>query len=422
MADVPLDPLAALRRLAVGARDLCFLDGGARAPSYLALPGPALPLGDLDAVRALRPTGGLRHGEDGWPVAVSGGGILQLDYEFPVGPNAFAALVDADPPGRYWPCDAWVYWAPGDSYGRLQGPDAAARRRLAGSLAVPPPAVGQADSEPAGLFRPAWDRSGHMRRVERIREWIAAGDIYQANLTLPFRGTAPGPEADLACFLALRRRSAAGFACLLRCPERSVISHSPECYLAADGEGIESRPIKGTRRRLPGREAAVRQELLGSAKDRAELAMIIDLVRNDLGRIAVPGSVTVPRPARILDLEYVHHLEATVRARLGPGRDLADCLAASFPAGSITGAPKIRAMQIIRQLEAGPRGPYCGTFGWLASPRRFVLAVAIRTMVLSNGHLRFDAGGGIVADSDGEAEWDEVWAKAAMMEAVAGRR
>jgi para-aminobenzoate synthetase component 1 len=255
--------------------------------------------------------------------------------------------------------------------------------------------------------------------VERIREYIAAGDIYQANLTLPFAAElAGGADADLACYLALRARSDAGFGAFLRHGGRAVVSHSPECFLAADGRHLVSRPIKGTRRREPGREPLVRAELLGSAKDRAELAMIVDLVRNDLGRVAAAGSVRVAEAAGILDLEYVHHLEATVTADLPEEVGLRSCLAATFPAGSITGAPKIRAMEILAELESGPRGPYCGTFGWVASPRHFALAVAIRTMVVSRGRARFDAGGGIVSDSDGEAEWDEAKAKAAMMAAA----
>jgi para-aminobenzoate synthetase component 1 len=224
---------------------------------------------------------------------------------------------------------------------------------------------------------------------------------------------------DVAVYLALRQHSPAPYACLMRQHGRTVISHSPECFIQGSGSGsaaqIRSEPIKGTRRRQPGYEAAVVAELLASAKDRAELAMIVDLVRNDLGRVARPGSVSVREAARVMDLDYVHHLVATVEACCEPA-DHQALLAAAFPPGSITGAPKIAAMELIAQLETGPRGPYCGTFGWLGADGACALAVAIRTMVIeADGQLALHAGGGIVADSDGESEWAEVLAKADRM-------
>jgi para-aminobenzoate synthetase component 1 len=197
-----------------------------------------------------------------------------------------------------------------------------------------------------------------------------------------------------------------------------VVSNSPECFLRQRGEVIVSEPIKGTRRRVAGAEAATRSALLASAKDNAELTMIVDLVRNDLGRVARPGSVAV-LAGGIMDLPYVHHLVGRIGAVLRPGQGLADAARAAFPAGSITGAPKIRAMQIIAALEAGPRGAYCGSFGWIGAGHAD-LAVAIRTLTVADDAVRLHAGGGIVADSDGAAEWDEVRAKAAAMAAALG--
>ncbi len=254
-----------------------------------------------------------------------------------------------------------------------------------------------------------------------MQAYIAAGDIYQANLTVPFRATLQaGAHRDLALFLALAAASPAPFAAFFRgAGGRSVVSHSPECFLALRGGALASAPIKGTRRRVAGAEAATRAALLGADKDRAELAMIVDLVRNDLGRVAAPGSVRVASPARVLDLPYVHHLVARITARLAPGLGAGDAIRAAFPAGSITGAPKLRAMQIIAELEAGPRGPYCGAFGWLGGGDA-ELAVAIRTLVVDGDGVRLDAGGGIVADSVPAAEWDEVHAKAAAMAAALG--
>ena len=283
----------------------------------------------------------------------------------------------------------------------------------------------------AGRLTGVWDAAGHRRRIERIHDYIVAGDIYQANLTMPFRGwLAPGDHRDLALFLALTGQSPAPFSAFFRggdaggrAPEagnRSVISHSPECFLKLRGDRVASEPIKGTVRRVPSREAEIRAALLASAKDRAELAMIVDLVRNDLGRTAVPGSVVVAEPARVMDLPHVHHLVARVEARLRSDQTTADTIAAAFPAGSITGAPKIRAMQIIRELESGPRGPYCGVFGWLGANGDADLAVAIRTLAVTGDEVRLDAGGGIVADSDPAAEWDELRAKASAMARVLG--
>ncbi|MFW5752752.1 MAG: chorismate-binding protein [Planctomycetota bacterium] len=277
---------------------------------------------------------------------------------------------------------------------------------------VPPPCV-------RATPRPAWDAAGHVRRVDAITAAIAAGTIYQANLTLPFQAELhPGPHRDLAVFSALRRRAPGCYGALLRHGGCTVISHSPECFLRSDGRDCCSEPIKGTRRREPGREAAVRAQLLAAAKDNAELAMIVDLVRNDLGRVAVPGGVAVAAPATVIDLSYVHHLVATVTARLHATVGHADLLAAAFPAGSITGAPKIAAMELIRELESGPRGAYCGCFGWLGAHGACELAVAIRTMVVRGNSVRFDAGGGIVVDSGGADEWQEVLAKIGPMAAA----
>ena len=178
-----------------------------------------------------------------------------------------------------------------------------------------------------------------------------------------------------------------------------------------------SRPIKGTRPRRAGTDAAMREALLASDKERAELAMIVDLVRNDLGRTATPGSVRVETPARVLDLPYVHHLCADIHAT--STADPAARIAAAFPPGSVTGCPKSKALELIAQHEAGPRGAYCGAFGWIG-PDGGELAVAIRTAVIDGATLRLHAGGGITAGSDPAAEWDEVRAKLSGLATVLG--
>jgi len=277
---------------------------------------------------------------------------------------------------------------------------------------LPAPAAPEVPSPRlAAPLEPAWSAAEHQAKVRDIQARIARGDCYQVNLAVPFTARLAVGD-DLAVFAALLRASPAPFAAFLRRPGRpSVISHSPENLVAWEGRQAVSSPIKGTRRREPGREDAVRADLLASAKDRAELAMIVDLARNDLGRVAVPGSVRVAEPARLLDLPYVHHLVADVVATLRPGTSADDLITALFPAGSITGAPKKMAMEVIAALEGRPRDAYCGAFGWRTSEAG-QLAVAIRTASVQDGRLTLWAGSGITADSDPAAEWDEVRAKA----------
>jgi para-aminobenzoate synthetase component 1 len=260
----------------------------------------------------------------------------------------------------------------------------------------------------------AWSVAQHADRVARIRAWIAAGDCYQANLTVPFTATMQaGKHRDLALFQTLMLGSPAPFAGFFRCPNRpSLISHSPECFLAQRGDRVVSVPIKGTRRRQLGEDEKNRHALAQAPKDAAELAMIVDLVRNDLGRVAIPGSVQVTDRGHGIDLAYVHHRAARIEAQLRADQQLFDVVRAAFPAGSITGAPKLRAMQLLDELEGAARGAYCGAFGWVNN-HSADLAVAIRTASMHGDQLHYQAGGGIVWDSEAQAEWDEVQAKAA---------
>jgi anthranilate/para-aminobenzoate synthase component I len=336
-----------------------------------------------------------------WADVPVGAALVQLDYEFP---RAAPLVIPATHLARW------------DAAGRctLHGDDPARLAAMAARLAAFPAASAPPPARLLAPLVPAWNAASHQARVERIRALIASGDCYQANLAVPFRGRlAPGPHRDIACMRRLLAGSPAPYAAFLRAPGRpSVVSHSPECLLAVRGERLCSVPIKGTRRRVPGRDAESRAELRAAPKDRAELAMIVDLVRNDLGRVAVAGSVRVADPDLLMDLPYVHHRAARIEARRRPGATVADALLAAFPAGSITGAPKIRAMEILADLEGAPRGAYCGAFGWLGADAAD-LAVAIRTAEVAGDAVTLRAGGGIVWDSDGAAEWDEVLAKAA---------
>jgi anthranilate/para-aminobenzoate synthase component I len=401
-----LTPAEALRRIADDAT-IVMLHGCGLGWTHLAWGLEELSFTDCTQLPAPAQisTHGCHRVPGAWN-AFPGGAFVQFDYEFP----ATAA--------RRWPMHAWASWDPVGCC-TLFANDRAGIEHLREGLARP-------DREwprpvLASPLKPAWNGDAHAERVERIRDLIAAGDIYQANLTLPFTASlAESVHADIAAFLTLVDQSPAPHAAFFRSRDRSIISHSPECLLRCHGGQLVSEPIKGTRRRLAGREEYARRELLASAKDRAELAMIVDLMRNDLGRVAEPGSVAVAEPAVVMDLPYVHHLVAQVTARLRAGLSYRDAIPAVFPAGSITGAPKIRAMQIIRDLENEGRGPYCGSFGWLGDDGDCELAVAIRTLVLAGRQIRLHAGSGIVADSSGTAEWDEVRAKAAAMATALG--
>jgi anthranilate/para-aminobenzoate synthase component I len=258
-----------------------------------------------------------------------------------------------------------------------------------------------------------WSRGYYQQQVHAIRQFIAQGDCYQANVTMPFTAElSPSAHQDVVLFIQLLQHSPAPYAGFFRAPQRpSIMSHSPECFLAQRGRHLVSVPIKGTRRRLPNGDQRSKNELMSSEKERAELAMIVDLMRNDFGHVAIPGSVQVSDAGHIIELPHVHHRATRVSATMREQAQFRDVVSASFPAGSITGAPKIRAMQILRHLEQRARGPYCGAFGWMGSGAAD-LAVAIRTATIANNHLVFQAGGGIVWDSEATAEWDEVHAKA----------
>ncbi len=267
------------------------------------------------------------------------------------------------------------------------------------------------DAAPA----PELTRAEHGARVEAIREHIAAGTIYQANLTLRFSAPATHPDAPLATFLRLRRDNPSPYGAYLDLPGTTVVSCSPESFLDLTTSGhVRSRPIKGTaprERADAAADAARRDALLASAKDRAELSMIVDLVRNDIGRVCVPGSVDRQPALRAEAHPTVWHLIGDVRGRIAPGRDAFDLLRAAFPPGSCIGAPKIRAMAILEELERSRRGPYTGALGWIGLDGAMALNVAIRTMVFRDGRVTYGTGGGIVYDSDAAAEWEEALLK-----------
>ena len=250
----------------------------------------------------------------------------------------------------------------------------------------------------------------HRAMVGRIRSAIRDGDVYQVNLTRAFSAAMACAPDDL--YRALTHPGPPRHAAMIRGDGWAVVSASPETFLDVDRErGVaESRPIKGTVRR-EGNDAAEIAALLASAKDAAEHLMIVDVVRNDFGKVAPPGRVSVPSFREVQTLAQVHHLESTVRAEGLRGAAVADIMAALSPAASITGAPKRAAVRMIRALEPVPRGVYCGTIGVITA-QRATFSVAIRTAVIAGGIVRYHAGGGIVWDSDPAAEDDECFAKA----------
>jgi para-aminobenzoate synthetase component 1 len=256
-----------------------------------------------------------------------------------------------------------------------------------------------------GLDAPDW-----ISLVERARAYIAAGDIYQVNLTHSWHAPWSGPAAGF--YPRLRAASPAPFSCLLRLGDTEVLSTSPECFLRIEGRRIVTRPIKGTRPR-GGDDAAAARELVSSPKERAELVMITDLERNDLGQVCHYGTVRVTGLCELESFAQVHHLVSTVEGRLRPEVSALQAVRACYPGGSITGAPKKRAREIIAELETAPRGIYTGALGFFGRDGRAVFNIAIRTLVVRDGRAAFGVGAGIVADSDPAAEYAETLHKAA---------
>ena len=250
--------------------------------------------------------------------------------------------------------------------------------------------------------------------IEQVRRYILDGDIYQANIAQTFTADLPDDFDPFALYLKLRQTNAAPFGAYLDCGDLVIASSSPERFLKRQGETIETRPIKGTARRSddPAEDAALADALLSSQKDRAENVMIVDLLRNDISRICTVDSVDVPILCGLETYAAVHHLVSVVTGRLKPGTTAGDLLRATFPGGSITGAPKIRAMDIITEIEKTARGAYCGSIGYFGFDGAVDLNIAIRTVSFQNGRARLAAGGGITVLSDPAAEYEETFIKA----------
>ena len=258
--------------------------------------------------------------------------------------------------------------------------------------------------------------------MARTIEYILAGDIFQANISQCFSAAIPEGFDALAFYKRLRSLNPATFSAYLDYGDVQIASSSPERLLSFDGTTVEARPIKGTRRRdpNPALDAALVAELSSSRKDRAENVMIVDLLRNDLSRVCAPGSVRVPVLCGLESYASVHHLTSVVTGELKPDKTVGDLIAAIFPGGSITGAPKIRAMEVIAEIEGQGRGVYCGSIGYFGFNGQVDLNIAIRTAMFSQGTARFQGGGGITARSEPAAEYEETLTKISrIMEAFA---
>lgn len=367
-------------------------------------------------------------GADCSPVAgapFSGGAVGFLGYEFgawrepkltlrhpnPVNlPDMAVGIYDCGAVFDRLTGSAWVFAARGQAQAQARA------LALKQALEAPPAGVGAVSPAP---WRAELYRDAYLDRVARVQAYIRAGDIYQANFTQRFLAAPIAGQDAYALYERLRTLSPAPFAAFLNCgPDLQIASASPERFFRLGADRVlEARPIKGTASRHAdlAADAAAAADLRVSVKDRAENLMITDLLRNDLGRVAELGSVRVPTLYGLESFTQVHHLVSVVTARLQAGLGPVDALNAAFPGGSITGAPKLRAMQIIDEVEAARRGPYCGSVVKIGFDGTLDASIIIRTLVMSAEGVIAQAGGGIVADSDPAAEYAEMRLKAQAM-------
>ena len=370
------------------------------------------PTFEFDTDMGMGMGGGLRFAR---PVSV-----IRADTPDEIGP-AFAAIAAARAQGK-WLAGMLSYelgYAFSARLAPLMPPRPDLPLMLFGVYDAPvAPLPEAAPAGPLPPLQPQISKADYLRAFDRVQAYIAAGDVYQINLTFPL--AAPCTADPRALYARLRAVQPVGHGVLVQAEDFSLLSRSPELFFAIDAQGCATvRPMKGTVAR--GADAATDRAadraaaewLRTSEKNRAENLMIVDLLRNDLSRISKVGSVRVPALYQVETYATVHQMTSTVTAQLRQGVDFQTICEALFPCGSVTGAPKIRAMQIIAELEAGPRGAYCGAIGWIAPSGAMAFNVAIRTLLLRGGQAVLNVGGGVVHDSEGEAEWAEALSKAA---------
>ncbi|QRE74456.1 aminodeoxychorismate synthase component I [Methylobacterium aquaticum] len=443
----PLDPAAAAARLRGRQSGLALLDSAMRHDtlgrhSYLAadpfgrfrvrggrafwngVPVPGAPLDALRAVLAPYRT----EPDPGLP-PFQGGAIGYLSYDFgaclervtpplrragladDLAVNLYASVVAFD--HRAGTCVLIATGFPETDPAARAAKAAADLDALEAALAEPEPA-GEAGPVPPLDWRSNFTPDTYARAVDRVRDYIRAGDIYQANIAQRFEAALPPGFDAFAFYRRLRARNPAPFAAFLEIDGLTLASSSPERFLRLDGRAVETRPIKGTAPRSPdpAEDRARAEALVAHPKERAENVMIVDLLRNDLSRICAPHSVAVPTLCGLETYAGVHHLVSAVTGTLKDGADGLDLLAATFPGGSITGAPKLRAMDIITEIEGDAREAYCGAIGWIGFTGSLDTSIAIRTVMLDESRAVLQAGGGVTLLSDPEAEYHETLTKA----------
>ena len=442
------DPIAVMRRFA-GQRDLTFLDSAMQQGelgrySYIAADpfetftlaegesgGAALARLDRRLVRwKLTPADGLPPFQGGFAgyIAYEFARLLEPQIRTrtpapdipPIALHAYDTIIAFD----HYTRRCWII-ASGFPETAPQERIARAEQRIAEFEALclaPEPALA-GDNLIEG-WRSNFSRADYEAAVQRTINYILAGDIFQANISQRFSAAIPAGFSPLAYYLGLRLRNPANFGAWLDYGSVKIASSSPERLISFDGALAEARPIKGTRRRDPdsGIDAELKAELLASRKDRAENVMIVDLLRNDLSRVAEPGTVQVPVLCGLETYASVHHLTSVVTGRLAAGRTRGDLIAACFPGGSITGAPKIRAQEIIAEIEKVPRNIYCGSIGFLSFTGPLDLNIAIRTVLFHDDQAHFQGGGGITAKSSPPDEYEETLAKVNRIAASFERR
>lgn len=425
-----IDPVRALHAFASEPYTL-LLQGGGTQPwgrkSYLCA-FPAFVIEDADPARGFeRLKAGFRPARHGAEQGFAGGYAGLMAYDLG---QAFERLPAHPPGGAACPAIAMGWYEAVLVFDHqaqslcVQG-DPAAAQRLVDRLGRGDDQTGPQDAG-AGTLTQDWPDTRYLDAVARARDYIAAGDIFQVNLSHAFTGRIEGEDAPLRVFERLAANSPAAFSAVFVLSEDQVIlTNSPERFLKASASGaVETRPIKGTRPRRadPVQDRAEAEALSASIKDRAENLMIVDLMRNDLARVCDPGSVKTPELYSVESYANVHHLVSTVTGRLSAACSVFDLIAATFPPGSITGAPKVRAMEIIAELEQQSRGAYCGALGWLGADGACDLNVMIRTASLVRSGAGWDvevrSGGAITIDSVPSEELEETRHKAAALRAA----
>jgi len=383
-------------------------DGGTRDAAGAPVEG-----GFLDALDAQWRTLRQPREEPRWPFR--GGWALYLGYELAAQVEPVLMLPDATgglPVAVAWRCPAAILrdHASGECIAVAEAGAETLLAALVAAAGQPVPAAPDWQA-PVALDEDAPERfTGGVRRV---LDYLAAGDVFQANLSRGWQARFAGPLDPAALYARLREHNPAPFAGLLQGDGWAVASASPERLVSVRGDLVETRPIAGTRARFDGDDDAARvQELVGHPKERAEHVMLVDLERNDLGRVCVPGSVEVDELMCVESYAHVHHIVSNVRGRLRSGTTPGRTIAAVFPGGTITGCPKVRCMQIIAELEGQGRGAYTGAMGWLNRDGDLDLNILIRSAEVEGDTARFRTGAGIVADSDPDRELEETRAKA----------